>query len=57
MCKEHGVSAPHGRFDGDHDREQRCLECDDKHLRERGRDCGLSEFLDEIDARLVPAFK
>lgn len=43
--------------DGDHDREQRCLECDEKRLREHGRECGLSEFLDELDKRVVPAFK
>jgi hypothetical protein len=42
---------------GDPDREQRCLECDDKHLRERGQACGLNEFLDELDTRVVPAFK
>jgi hypothetical protein len=41
---------------GDPDREQHCLDCDNERLRERGRDCGLSEFLDELDARVVPAF-
>jgi hypothetical protein len=42
---------------GDKGREYSCLaECPDEHLRERGRECGLSEFLDEIDNFVVKAF-
>lgn len=38
----------------DHDRETRCLDHPDLHA--RGHNCGLSEFLDELDTRVVPAF-
>jgi hypothetical protein len=41
---------------GDKDREQRCLECEER-LRDHGRDCGLTEFLNELDTHVVPAFK
>jgi hypothetical protein len=39
--------------DGDREREAHCLAHPELHA--RGRHCGLSEFLDEIDARVVPA--
>ena len=40
--------------DDDLDRERRCLDATLDQLRARGRDCGLTDFLAELDARVVP---
>jgi hypothetical protein len=42
---------------GDRDREQQCLETPLERLHQHGTACGLSEFLDELRANVVPPFK
>jgi hypothetical protein len=41
----------------DHDRRQRCLEAPIAVLHERGRACGLHDFLDEVRTKLVPVLQ
>jgi hypothetical protein len=41
----------------DHDRRHRCLEVPMAILHERGRACGLHDFLDEVRTKLVPVLQ
>lgn len=42
---------------GDHERQRQCLvDTPLEHLRERGTDCGLEAFLNELEERVVSAF-